>query len=596
MSGIEALDYWDDDDLIAALYQDELEEAIKASFGGDRSAAGRYAANIRWKGHVKEQPASGGGDDPVSVALRDAKDALTKVQKATTIYAASVLTPDQWASDRWSDYATVTVKVRGKARVIVSKTTLEAEAKVRALGAAVHDQAAKDLIAEGFMDQETYQEWIQFNDNGPRGAEEARKRYAELSDALANKDAKVLPPGLLQALNDRESVTEEFVAAKMRVNALKKEITALNKIGYFSSAPYEERMAARDKSRSLAGEAEAAQKEARLLSSQVDDANFFFRKMLTGWQEYADVNMRAQGKGTKEERARMSDITKRLGEQSAKIMGGLVKMDGKLVYDFPVPDSQRIDTIRASKGSAVPIAISQTAGDAMRVGAAFVESSIPAAILTQLAKPRSYVRLYDYGLARQQQVVRLLPTYEGREIDGPLGFRDSAAANKMMTILIQKGAGGSFDSNSRTLRFDGDESTLLHEVGHAMTYAIPEFRLMEQAHYQNRTFGKVGDTRSFDKRLKSGPQAIAEGSGKSHNFPGAYREDLWVHPYMGRDYSSSRADTEALQPTEVLTKGLESFRGNDYYSQAVTGRIDRAATHMVIGSLIAVAANLEAQQ
>ena len=33
---------------------DAIRELIKASFGGDRSAAGRYAAEQRWKGHQKK--------------------------------------------------------------------------------------------------------------------------------------------------------------------------------------------------------------------------------------------------------------------------------------------------------------------------------------------------------------------------------------------------------------------------------------------------------------------------------------------------------------------------------------------------------------
>lgn len=49
-----------------------LAELIKASFGGDRSAAGRYAAEQRWKGHQKKdkQPkgrASGSLDDEVAM-------------------------------------------------------------------------------------------------------------------------------------------------------------------------------------------------------------------------------------------------------------------------------------------------------------------------------------------------------------------------------------------------------------------------------------------------------------------------------------------------------------------------------------------------
>ena len=33
---------------------DDLDVFLKASFGGDRSEAGRYAANVRWQGNVKE--------------------------------------------------------------------------------------------------------------------------------------------------------------------------------------------------------------------------------------------------------------------------------------------------------------------------------------------------------------------------------------------------------------------------------------------------------------------------------------------------------------------------------------------------------------
>jgi len=43
---------------IGAVRRMRLVGVIKASFGGDRSEAGRYAANIRWQGHTKKEPAS----------------------------------------------------------------------------------------------------------------------------------------------------------------------------------------------------------------------------------------------------------------------------------------------------------------------------------------------------------------------------------------------------------------------------------------------------------------------------------------------------------------------------------------------------------
>jgi hypothetical protein len=67
MGGIQELDYYDDDDLVELLRQVKVNQLLKASFGGDRSAAGRYAAEQRWKGHVKREgagsPPSGGAGD-----------------------------------------------------------------------------------------------------------------------------------------------------------------------------------------------------------------------------------------------------------------------------------------------------------------------------------------------------------------------------------------------------------------------------------------------------------------------------------------------------------------------------------------------------
>lgn len=40
-------------ELLEGFKKQSLIELVKASFGGDRSEAGRYAANIRWQGHAK---------------------------------------------------------------------------------------------------------------------------------------------------------------------------------------------------------------------------------------------------------------------------------------------------------------------------------------------------------------------------------------------------------------------------------------------------------------------------------------------------------------------------------------------------------------
>jgi hypothetical protein len=80
-----------------------LADLIKASFGGDRSAAGRYAAEQRWKGHVKKQPVApsnpynlqvsenlGAQLSLIGAAMRTVEDAGVE----TKAYGRSDLTPD----------------------------------------------------------------------------------------------------------------------------------------------------------------------------------------------------------------------------------------------------------------------------------------------------------------------------------------------------------------------------------------------------------------------------------------------------------------------------------------------------------------------
>ncbi|NBR70511.1 MAG: hypothetical protein EBT75_00180 [Proteobacteria bacterium] len=75
----------------------------KASFGGDRSAAGRYAAEQRWKGHVKKQPAAqsnpynlqfsenlGAQLSLMGAAMRTVEDSGVDTQ----VFGRSDLTPD----------------------------------------------------------------------------------------------------------------------------------------------------------------------------------------------------------------------------------------------------------------------------------------------------------------------------------------------------------------------------------------------------------------------------------------------------------------------------------------------------------------------
>ena len=43
-------------ELLEGFMKQSLVKLLKASFGNDRSEAGRYAANVRWQGHTKKEP------------------------------------------------------------------------------------------------------------------------------------------------------------------------------------------------------------------------------------------------------------------------------------------------------------------------------------------------------------------------------------------------------------------------------------------------------------------------------------------------------------------------------------------------------------
>ena len=60
----------------------------KASFGGDRSAAGRYAAEQRWKGHVKQSSESHDGSSSKKLSVDELKDILGSSANAVKAHEA----------------------------------------------------------------------------------------------------------------------------------------------------------------------------------------------------------------------------------------------------------------------------------------------------------------------------------------------------------------------------------------------------------------------------------------------------------------------------------------------------------------------------
>jgi hypothetical protein len=70
---------------------DAIQKATQG-FGGNRSEAGRYAAQQRWKGHQKAKPSQGTGGAPVKadVVTNDPKEALDALQAGKTVSLGSL--------------------------------------------------------------------------------------------------------------------------------------------------------------------------------------------------------------------------------------------------------------------------------------------------------------------------------------------------------------------------------------------------------------------------------------------------------------------------------------------------------------------------
>jgi hypothetical protein len=84
--------------LLELLRADEL---LKASFGGNRSEAGRYAANVRWQGNVKGEKKGRGNKSPLAQSILEANESLKKA--GLTIRAIKITKRDTKLSKRLQD-------------------------------------------------------------------------------------------------------------------------------------------------------------------------------------------------------------------------------------------------------------------------------------------------------------------------------------------------------------------------------------------------------------------------------------------------------------------------------------------------------------
>ena len=206
----------------------DLVVLIKASFGGDRSEAGRYAANIRWQGNRKGDE---GGSPPPNSLKEQIDRTAEKLSSISRLQSASF--EYDYGTSRVSAYTKV--RIRGKILEVPSVPVMEAEAQVNGLGKRVLDEAGQKVVESGFCTQQELDDAIAYQSRP--SAENAKAGLAKsLMDRAMDKDPKVYPL-VKDAVDEYERLKIEAKVAKgLLIKATKEYKKTTAEQGYTQDA------------------------------------------------------------------------------------------------------------------------------------------------------------------------------------------------------------------------------------------------------------------------------------------------------------------------------------------------------------------------
>lgn len=207
---------------------DDLVLLLKASFGGDRSEAGRYAANIRWQGNRKGDK----GGVPSQKSLREQIDRTAEKLSSVSRLSNTSFEYD-YETNRTGAYTKV--RIRGKILEVPSIAVMEAEAQVNALGKRVLDEAGSEVVKSGFCTQQELDDAIAYQSR-PDDKKAQESASKSLLDRAVDKDPKVYPL-VKDAVEEYERFKNEAKVAKgALIKASKEYKRILNEKGYGSDA------------------------------------------------------------------------------------------------------------------------------------------------------------------------------------------------------------------------------------------------------------------------------------------------------------------------------------------------------------------------
>jgi PAS domain-containing protein len=530
MSGIEELDYWDDEVFSALVRQVTLEEMLKASFGGDRSAAGRYAAEQRWKNHQKKEDDAKGreGKGSLDDEIRRVSGLLKAVGNLPPLATYRVVELSDYENSRGSQFVDVVIK--GKPFTVVSQAVIEAEQAVNALGKRVMTEVTQKLVADGKVTQQELDDAIRFQSapkDGSKTGVEALVEKAMRGDDDVPDEVREAAIGVSEAKANAKEAKSALIKATKAYNEARKEGD------YWAPS---------ESTRALFQARREAKNENILARARLADAEYILEARAaratgqTGDQQLAD------------------------GVEEKRLIANSIRVQGLIGAEL-----QSFLSSRRQMGEVYP------AGDV----------TMPRGVSMRDAQGKEV----DAN-ARAGQIMG----ETARRFPEALLSKTTNNAGQKVELTFG-GRGGSYNErNNRIISDIDDADTLTHETVHNISYHSQETRLIEQAGLQRRIFGKedAGDA-PFAEKLKIGLQkTIGATKALGYKMSGTYVEDEFVNGYQGRvdyNYGSKKDGYLLVRATEILTVSTENaFGGNHRFKQS--GKLDADLLNTAVGWLL----------
>ena len=478
-----------------------IEEDLEKAKFASRSEAARYAANQRWKGHVKD-------DDDVDTPEKIAKDAavlrgeyddfLYEVGKRTTWTTAS-MSVDYWKNEnQQGDY--VTVFLPGGSQVVPTKQLLLLEQKVCALGARARAIAEASFVPEKVL-----------TDEEKRAVSEARLRLAldlrkQTGFTFGGKnmygDSKVV-----DLVWRGEGYKEKGFGLELQIE--RDDPDYVSKIEeFFGSAP-----------------------KVPLRIKRAVDALVAFDRSDKTHTVYGDS-----------EPVPMSEQRIRNEKENflRQLRGAIVVSGAKWIKDLNGKPVTEWNQARIDLGSVEEYAWDIAQKNARRLGDAYASVMKDMGIEMGL-QPRTRQN-GPVAKKLKEEVASIFPSQIVERVSKSYG-----------TLNIKKVvSGGKWRSSMSTIETDSSRGTNLHEFMHAATYSDPVLRSLENAFLERRRMGDPTRTREqYDVSERITALEPYDSSVKTKYPFEKWVKDQLTDPYAGRKYERIRGATESL------TRGIE---------------------------------------